>query len=335
MAGKTSKAAAKPAALAWNQIRPEPLVLVSGPNEFLANRATRRLRDFLHAEDPSLEVTDLDASSYTRGELITVASPSLFGEPRLIRVDSVEKCSDDFLEDALSYLAEPAEGATVVLRHAGGVRGKKLLDALRASAQAIEVGCPELKKDQERYDFAHAEFTALGRRVHPAALRILVTAFGDDLAELASACTQLCADSADEIDEALVKKYYGGRAETTAFTVVDLALAGKPAEAVVALRHALDSGADPVPIVAAFGMKLRGMAKVSGRRESGAQLAGQLGMAPWQVDRARRDLQGWDDTGLANAILATASADAAVKGASRDQVYPLERLAILLASKGY
>lgn len=332
MAGK---AAAKPTALAWNQIRPASVVLVSGTNDYLAARAIRRLRDFLHDEDPSLEVSDLDASSYTHGQLITVASPSLFGEPRLVRIESVEKCSDDFLEDALSYVADPAEGATVIMRHGGGVRGKKLLDAIRASTDAIEVGCPELKKDQERYDFAHAEFTAVGRRITPAALRILVTAFGDDLAELASACSQLCADSADEIDEALVKKYYGGRAETTAFTVVDLALAGKQAEAVVALRHALDSGADPVPVVAAFAMKLRGMAKVSGRREAAAQLAGPLSMAPWQIDRARRDLQGWDDTGLANAITATAAADAAVKGAARDQVYPLERLAILLANKGY
>ena len=69
--------------------------------------------------------------------------------------------------------------------------------------------------------------------------------------------------------------------------------------------------------------------------ELGAQLAGQLGMAPWQVDRAKRDLQGWDDTGLGATIQAIAAADAAAKGAARDTVYPLERLCILLANKGY
>lgn len=331
MAGKT----AKPTALNWDHIRPAAVVLVSGPNAYLANRATKRLRDFLHAEDPALEVTDIDASGYTRGELLTVASPSLFGEPRLVRVESVEKCSDEFLEDALSYLASPAEGATVVLRHGGGVRGKKLLDAIRASQEAIEVGCPDLKKDQERVEFAQAEFVAMGRRATPSAVRLLVTAFGEDLAELASACAQLVADSSGDIDDALVKKYYGGRAETTAFTVVDLALAGRQAEAIVALRHALDSGADPVPIVAAFAMKIRGMAKVMGRREPAAQLAGPLGMAPWQIDKAKRDVSGWDDDGLARAIEAIAAADMAAKGAARDTVYPLERLAILLANKGY
>lgn len=327
--------ASKPTGLAWDQIRPAAVVLVSGPNGYLADRSIKRLRDFLHAEDPALEISDLDASGYTRGTLLSVASPSLFGEARLVRIDAVEKCSDDFLEDALSYLADPAEGATVVLRHAGGVRGKKLLDALRSSSAAIEVSCPELKKDQERFEFAQAEFVAMGRRATASAVRLLVTAFGDDLAELASACAQLVADSRGDIDDALVKKYYGGRAETTAFTVVDLALAGRQSEAIVALRHALDSGADPVPIVAAFAMKVRGMAKVMGRREPAAQLAGPLGMAPWQIDRAKRDLTGWDDDGLGRMLQAIAAADVAVKGGSRDTVYPLERLTVLLANKGY
>jgi hypothetical protein len=42
------------------------------------------------------------------------------------RVGGVEKCSDAFLTEALSYLENPQEGATVVLRHTGAsVRGKK------------------------------------------------------------------------------------------------------------------------------------------------------------------------------------------------------------------
>ena len=94
---------------------------------------TDRIRDFLRAEDASLEVSDLRADDYTSGSLLTLTSPSLFGEPRLVRVGGVEKCSDAFLTEALSYLENPQEGATVVLRHTGAsVRGKKLLDLIRA-----------------------------------------------------------------------------------------------------------------------------------------------------------------------------------------------------------
>jgi DNA polymerase-3 subunit delta len=321
--------------LAWNQVRPAPVVLVSGPEDVLAERAITMLRDFLRSEDPSLEVSDLEADGYRRGELLTLASPSLFGEPRLIRVSAVEKASDDFLLDALDYLPATAESTTLVLRHRTGVRGKKLLDAIRAGGgDAIEIVCAELKKDAEKQDFAAAEFRAAGRRIAPAALRALVGAFSDDLAELAAACRQLLADAPGDIDEKTVAKYYGGRVETTAFAVADAAIAGRHGEALIALRQALDSGSDPVPMVGAFAMKIRTMAKVSGARGSSGQLASSLGLAPWQVDRARRDLVGWEDAGLARVIEALAATDAAVKGAERDPVFALERLVALVADRG-
>lgn len=317
--------------LAWNQVRPAPVVLVSGTEGFLADRAIRRLRDFLKGEDPSIEVVDLDADSYAAGELLTVASPSLFMEPRFIRVNSVEKCTDAFITETLSYLEDPAENTYLVLRHNGGVRGKKLLDALRGGlGGGVEVVCAELKKDAEKYDFAVSEFKAGARRITPGALRALVGAFSDDLAELASACQQLMDDTASEITEATVERYYGGRVESNAFKVADAALAGRRGDALVSLRHALDSGADPVPIVAAFAMKVRTMAKVSGNRASAAE----LGMAPWMLDRARKDLAGWNEDGLARAIEALAEADAGVKGASRDPVYAIERLIGVIAARG-
>jgi len=260
--------------LAWNEVRPAPVVLISGPETVLAERASGMLRDFLRSEDPALEVSDLEADGYRRGELLTLASPSLFGEPRLIRVGAVERASDDFLIDALEYLEQTAESTTLVLRHAGGQRGKKLLDAVRA------------------------------------------------------------ADAPGEITEAVVARYYGGRVDTNSFAVADAAIAGRHGEALIALRHALDSGADPVPMVAAFAMKVRTMAKVSGVRGGGPQVASSLGLAPWQVDRARRDLAGWTDEGLQRAIESLAATDAAVKGAERDPVFALERLIGIIAARG-
>ncbi|RXZ44712.1 DNA polymerase III subunit delta [Agromyces binzhouensis] len=318
--------------LGWSEARPAPIVLVSGGEDVLAERTLTMLRETLRADDPALEVSDLEADGYTRGTLLTLASPSLFGEPRLIRVTGVEKSSDEFLLDALEYLAAPAEGTTVVLRHRGGNRGKKLLDALRAGeGGGIEVVCAELKRDADKQDFAAAEFRLAGRRIAPAALRALVGAFSDDLGELAAACRQLIADATGDIDEAAVRRYYGGRVETNAFEVADAAIAGRHGDALIALRHALDSGADPVPIVAAFAMKIRTMAKVAGSRGA---TASSLGLAPWQVDRARRDLAGWSDEGLGVAIQALAAADAAVKGAERDPVFALERLVGVIAARG-
>ncbi|MDQ1514107.1 MAG: polymerase subunit delta [Microbacteriaceae bacterium] len=319
----------------WDEARPAAVVLVSGPEEMLAERATRRIRETLTSADPSVEVSDLDASTAAPGDLITLASPSLFGEPRLIRVTAVERLSDTFLTEALRYLASPADDTTVVLRHAGGSRGKKLLDAVRGGlGGGLEVVCAELKRDSDRSAFAAAEFRTAGKRISPAALRLLVSAFQADLGELASACQQLIADTSGDITETTVETYYAGRVETNAFAVADAALAGRRGEALVLLRHAIATGADPVPIVAAIAMKLRTMARVLDARGSSAQVAGEHGLAPWQVDRARRDAQGWHAEGLGRAIVLLAETDERVKGASRDPEYAVERLVSFVAARG-
>jgi DNA polymerase III delta subunit len=340
MAARASGKTAKKASVAidqvgWDRIRPAAVVLVSGPEQFLADRASRQLRDQLAAEDPSLEVHDLEADHYQPGELVTLASPSLFAEPRLIRVSNVEKCTDAFLTETLRYLETPADDTTLVLRHGGGVRGKKLLDAIRGgTGRGLEVVCSELKKDTDKLEFAAAEFSSERRRISQGALRALVTAFNDDLAELASACQQLISDAAAEITEATVEKYYSGRVETNAFKVADAAIAGQQGQALVLLRHALSTGADPVPVVAAFAMKIRTMAKLQGSHGGSGQLASRFGLAPWQVERAQRDLRGWSEEGLGRCIEVLAETDAAVKGAERDPVYALERMVTMISTRG-
>ncbi len=108
------------------------------------------------------------------------------------------------------------------------MRGKKLLDAIRSgTGGGIEIPCAEVKRDADRSSFASGEFRAAGRRVAPGALRVLVSAFQGDLAELASACQQLIADTTGDIGEKTVQTYYAGRMETDAFAVADAALAGR------------------------------------------------------------------------------------------------------------
>jgi len=322
----------KAKAVDWRKAAPAPIVFISGPEEFLAGRAIRAIRTQLKEADASLEIHELEAADYNAGTLLNLTSPSLFAEPRLVIIRGAEKCSDDFIEDGIAYLESPTADTTLIIRHnSSSVRGKKLVEAIRENAHAHEIACAEIKKDADRQAFVLGEFAAADRKITNAAARALLDAFADDTAELAAACSQLLLDSADSITDEIVDRYYGGRVETNAFKVADAALAGRAAEALSLLRHALATGADPVPLVAALSMKLRQMAKIFGNRSASAA---SLGMAPWQLDRARKDLAGWSDDGLANTIEAIAAADAAAKGAERDPVYSLEKLVQLISRKG-
>jgi len=324
------------AVVPWHGIRDAPIVLVSGTESFLADRAIRILTDRMKSSDAGVEVSDLDATTYGYGELFQLASPSLFGEPRLLRVLGVEKCSDAFLEDALSYLGSPEADVVLVLRHGGGNRGKKLLDGLKkAGADALIVECKDIKKDADRMGFISAEFQRVGATLTPGAQRALADAFSTDLAELAAACQQLIADSEGAlVTEDIIQRYYGSRVEATTFQVADKAIAGHFAEALILLRRAIDSGAEPILVVAAFAMKLRTMAQVGGVRGNNDAVALELGIPSWQVRLARGNLQGWDEAGLGRAIMEVASTDSAVKGFGPHPHYALERMVRVVSRRG-
>jgi DNA polymerase-3 subunit delta len=87
-----------------------------------------------------------------------------------------------------------------------------------------------------------------------------------------------------------------------------------------------------VPLVAALAAKLRVLAKVAAMRGRGPGTTRDLGLAPWQLDRARKDLARWTPEALAGAITAVAQADAEVKGAGRDPVFAIERAVLRVAS---
>lgn len=321
--------------LEWTEAVPAPVVLISGPEDFFADRASQRIRESLRDAHADLELHDVDAPAYNAGEIFTLASPSLFAEPRLIRISNVEKCSDAFIDDMKRYVSDPADDTTIMLRHSGGQRGKAVLDAVRTMPGAIEIPCPELKKDQERLQFAQGELRRLGAQATPGAARMLAAAYASgSISELAAACAQLVSDVGAQITETEVNRATEGRVEANGFKVADTAIAGRRSDALVLLRQSLLSGTSPIPILAALNMKLRGMARVFGATGTSGQLAKQFGMAPWMVDRALKDIRGWREEDLARAIDLAAETEWDLKGGSRDPEYALERFVSFVALRG-
>ena len=136
------------------------------------------------------------------------------------------------------------------------------------------------------------------------------------------------------IDEKVVMTYHGGKVEATGFRVADAVMIGDTGEALRLLRHAIAVGVDPVPIVADLAQQVRQLIKVgSAGRGRSADVARDVGMAPWQVDKARRALGGWTAEGLAVSLQALAAADFEVKGGGRDPVYAVERVVLTITGQ--
>jgi len=271
-------------------------------------------------------VHDVRAAELALGELAGLTAPSLFGGGCVVIVRSAQDAVKDIAAEIIRYAAAPAPDAVLVLTHAGGAKGKTLLTGL-AGAGARRIDRPLVRRFGERMDFLRAELTLAGRKADDGGLRALLDAVGTDLRDLAAACSQLSADTTGVITQAVVGRYYRGRAEATGFTVADRAFEGRLADALEQLRWALAIGTAPVLITSALAQGVRALGRVgTASRGKGAEaLAAELGMPPWKIDRVRQQLRGWSPEGVARAHAAVAEADAQVKGEGASAGYALER----------
>jgi DNA polymerase-3 subunit delta len=308
-----------------------PVTLAVGQEDLLLDRAVREVVAAAKAADADTDVRDLSPDQLQPGTLAELTSPSLFAERKVVVVRNAQDLSADTVKDVKAYLGAPAEEITLVLVHAGGVKGKGLLDAAR-KVGAREVACPRMTKPAERLGFVRGEFRALGRSATPEACQALVDAIGSDLRELASAAAQLVADVVGVVDEAVVGRYYTGRAEASSFEVADRAVEGRTAEALEALRWSLATGVPPVLVTSALAQGVRAIGRLSSARGGRpADLARELGMPPWKIDRVRQQMRGWTPDGVAVALRAVAEADMGVKGGGDDPGYALEKAVVTVA----
>jgi DNA polymerase-3 subunit delta len=308
------------------------VLLVTGTETFLADRAVRSAIAAVSTGGAEIEVTDLTAAELDVGVFAELTGPSLFAAERALVLRGLENLPTEMVPHLVDYAGSPSDDVLVVLVHSGGQKGKAVLDKLRkASVTEVVATAP---KTWELPPFVAGEIRLLGGSIDERAAAALVDAVGHDLRALAGACSQLVSDAGgDPISSELIGRYFGGRAEVTSFAVADAAIAGRTEPALEQLRWALDCGVAAVLVTSAMAGGLRGLAKFtsapSGLRE--ADLAREVGVPPWKLKTLKQQARGWTAGGLATAIKAVAKADADVKGASGDTGYALERMVITVS----
>jgi DNA polymerase-3 subunit delta len=314
---------------------PPRVTLVVGTEDLLVDRVVASVVFAARAVDPQADIQKFEPATLESGSLRAATSPSLFGERTVVVVRRAHELAEDVTAELVGVIGdESAPDVHLVVCHEGAAnRGKAVLEAARA-AGAVEREALPIKRFADRLAFVQGEFRSGRRRVSEDAAKALIESIGDDVRELASACSQLLADTEGPVDVAHVRRYYEGRADVTSFAVADRAVEGRTAEALELLRYALTAGVAPVLVTSALASSLRSLVTVGSapRGLSGGDLARHAGLPPWKVDVVRRQLRGWTGDGLANAIRAVAVADANVKGAAGDAGYALERAVVAVAS---
>jgi DNA polymerase-3 subunit delta len=306
------------------------VTLVSGPEEFLAERTVQAIRSAVRRADPEAEFSETSADQLTMATLGELAAPSLFSSTRCVVVRSFEDLPEESVAGLLDYAGAPAEEVALVLVHGGGAKGSGVLTKLRKESSVTEVKSVSLTA-REFPNFVVGELRSHKVKIDPDAAAFLVQAVGQDLRSLAAAAGQLASDfEGQPISIEMVKTYFGGRAEAKSFAVADHALFGRAAKALEELRWALDRGTAPVLITSAVAGGLRGLAKYKSapRGLRNADLMREVGVPSWKLDILRDQARGWDEDGIGRAIRLVATADAEIKGMAHDPSYALEKMVL-------
>ncbi len=306
--------------------------LISGVEDFLAERACLHLLNVARKADPSAERHDITAGADgAAGALAMACGPTLFGDGALVVLDGIENAADDLQQVVLELLSESPNQVTLLLVHGGGVKGRGFVDKCRKAAD--EVISVEKPKGRGWDDFILAEFTRHRRRATSAAVTALRNAVGDDTRALASAVSQLVADvDSEPIDIADVEQYHAGVAGASAFAISDAVWEGRAVPALVALRWALDSdpGFGPAVVASAAGA-LRSLVRLAGAPPgmSDNDLAREIGAQPWKLRTLREQLRRWKPGALAEAAVLLATLDAQMKGGDGVGLDPVQKQVVL------
>jgi len=306
------------------------ITLVTGSEEFLAERTVQQVRAAVRRADPEAELSETGADQLTMATLGDLAAPSLFSATRCVVVRGFEDLPDESVDGLLDYAASPADDVALVLVHGGGPKGSGVLTRLRKVASVTEVKSAGLTA-REYPGFVADELRAHKVKIDPDAAAFLVQAVGQDLRSLSAAASQLASDfEGKPVTIDMVKTYFGGRAEAKSFAVADHAIFGRTAKALEELRWALDGGTPPVLVTSAVAGSLRGLAKFKSAPKGmrNADLMREVGVPGWKLDILRDQARGWDDGGIARAIRVVAAADAEIKGKAHDASYALEKMVL-------
>lgn len=317
-------------------VNPQPqdvlghITLVTGPEEFLGERAIAGVRTAVRAHDVEAEFSETSASTLTMATLGELAAPSLFSSTRCVVVRRLEDLPEESAVGLLDYAAAPAEDIALVLAHSGGSKGSGLLTKLRKLGAVTEVRSAPLTA-REFPGFVTNLLRARQVRIDPEAAEFLIQAVGQDLRSLSAAAGQLADDfEGKPISMEMVKKYFGGRAEAKSFAVADHTIYGQTAKALEELRWALDGGTPAVLVTSAMAGGLRSLARFvsAPRGMRNNDLMREVGVPAWKLDTLRRQSHGWDEDGLGRAIRSVARADADIKGQASDPAYALEKMVL-------
>lgn len=313
----------------------KPVYLIYGSEELLLERAEKRLRDRLAAvADLDFNMETFDGSSAAVADVINAANTLPFmSDRRLVVVHHVDAMDAAALEQLAEYAKDPAPETCLVLVATKVAKNSKLYRAVSGTGVVFEYTAPK------RSEYA-AEVVKLvrerGKRIAPVAAERLVDVAGRDLRRLDAEIAKLVAfvGEAPEVTAADVERVASATGTASVFDLTDAVGSRDTALALRVVGGLLAAGETPLGMLAMLARHVRaliGANALASRGIAPAAMAPDLGMAPWQAEKAARQAARWQPVELVAALRGLAAAEEEMKTSPTDAGLVLERWIISTA----
>jgi DNA polymerase III subunit delta len=295
------------------------VTLLWGEDAFLLREAALQLLG-------DLEPTEVDGASWQGGELQSLATPSLFGEPRALLVSDARSLPREALDELTAYLAAPDPEATLVIAWTTAERGKLPIGLQKLVEPVGEIRKVEIaRKDLEPWVVARGKAQGIDLAI-PAA-RALVETLGAEPGQLVAALQQLAdAFPGARVGPAEVAGQFRGLGEQKTWDLCDRAFGKNLPAAMRSWRSIEEGGDEAIMILGGIAARLRDLLRVRSLpdRMPPAQVAKEAGLRfDWQARRYQQQARNFTLEELVALHDRVTEADRALKsGASDDVVMP-------------
>jgi DNA polymerase-3 subunit delta len=273
------------------------------------------------------KATEVDAAGWEGGELQSLATPSLFGEPRALLVNDARSLRKETVEELGRYLQAPDPNATLILCCVVAERGKVPAGLQKLVEPVGEIRKVEIaRKELEPWLVARAKDGGLDLAIPGA--RALVEALGPDPGQLASALQQIqVAFPEQRVGPRQVAQQFRGLGEQKTWDLCDRAFGKDLPGAIRSLRAIEEGGDDPLMVLGGIAARLRDLLKVRSLpdRMPPAEVAKQAGLRfDWQARRYQQQARNFSLGELVELHDRVTEADRSLKsGATGDLVMPV------------
>lgn len=317
-----------------------PVHLVRGDEPSLVRDAVSRLVDELVADgDRALMVDEYTGDEYAVAALADAAqTPPFLTERRVVVGRGVHRFRADELAPLVAYLSDPLPTTWLILVWESGAVPKSLLDAIKASG-GVQVDTSPGRTVRDQRHWLAERVADDGVRLDRAALDLVASSLGEDLARLAGLLQTLRAAFGDDrmLTADDVSPYLGEAGGLAPWELTDAIDRGDIAGSVERLHRLLGAGErHPLVVLATLHNHVQRMLALDGSDARGEKEAAAVLGVRGSTFPARKALDGARRLGsskIAQAVQHLARADLDLRGA---RAWPPELvLEVLVARLAY